>query len=121
MFRDRYLGSNDRRNAAVAIKQEIILKQAFFPHTAHTEELVCTSFSSQYLHRIYLSFIFLILWRSPSGETRQTNVHILNTDNADCHKNDSHTQLFNSVLSQAGGSVYLMMTVWVLQAVWPAP
>lgn len=64
---------------------------------------------------------FFILWRSPSGETRQTNVHILNTDNADCHKNDSHTQLFNSVLSQAGGSVYLMMTVWVLQAVWPAP
>lgn len=31
------------------------------------------------------------------------------------------TQLFNSGLSQAGGCACLIMTVWVLQAVWPAP
>lgn len=124
MFRERYLRSNDRCNTEVTIKQKIILIKQAFSHCA------CTSVSRiACMHSIVFSVslqnlfvIHLSLSVEMSGETTLANVHINTQITTTAMKWESkHTQLFNNVLSQAGGCVCLVMAVWVLQAVWAVP
>lgn len=103
-----------------------INKTSFFP-VCMQKHVNNHLFTLHFILSISAEFIchsLVIVCRFLSGERKQATVlnYTQITPTATKNKQETKvTQLFNNVLSQAGRSVCLMMTVWVLQAVWPAP